>query len=410
MDSKRKHSDPNGVEKETYGAADGEIKSARQRAALSVVLNLSLALGKGIAGVIAGSSALLGDAIHSGTDVIASGAAFVGLWLAGRKHPSFPYGLYKAETMATLVTSVAIILAGYEIGRRALLGPETLPRVSVALPVALISLGITVAFGLYQLRQGRRLHSPALIADARDYLADGLSTALVVVSLIGAHFGLHLDRWAAGGVSFFVFWAGGQLLWQSLRDLMDEAIDRKSEREIIKLVESHPRVEKVEQCLSRTAGGRFMVDLDVILRTHSHERADRISVSLESEIRRHFPRVVMARIKAQSHRSEQIRRLTPVQRPEGPPEQHLAKAPWFLLEIIDRTSKEVLQQEYVQNPHGGVERKRGFLVGRWMLDLKPDQVVLTEEKEGTAVALLKEAGVEIVLIKKAEGAKGGEKD
>jgi len=178
--------------------------------------------------------------------------------------PLFPYGLYKAETIATLVTSGAIILAGYEIARRALLEPATLPDVSIALPVALVSLVVTFAFGFYQLRMGRRLHSPALTADARDYLADGFSTGLVVISLIGASFGLHLDRWAAMAVAAFVFWSGGQLLWRALRDLMDEAIDRGTEREIIGLVESHPRVEKVEQCLSRTAGVVYR-DLDVIV-------------------------------------------------------------------------------------------------------------------------------------------------
>jgi len=169
--------------------------------------------------------------------------------------------------------------------------------------VALASLVVTIDFGLYQLRQGRKLNSPALIADAQDYLADGLSTALVAVSLVGDHLGLNLDRWAAGAVALFVFWAGGQLLWRALLDLMDEAIDRKSEREIIRLVESLQRVEKVERCLSRTAGGRFIVDLDVVLRSHSHERADRISGSLERDIKQQFPLVVMARIRAQSHRS-----------------------------------------------------------------------------------------------------------
>jgi cation diffusion facilitator family transporter len=401
MDNIKREIASKGNGEEPPSSTDIEIKKARKRAAFSIFLNLALSLGKGVAGVIAGSSALLGDAIHSGTDVIASGAAFAGLWLAGRKHPSFPYGLYKAETVATLVTSIAIIIAGYEIGRRALLGPKILPQVSLALPVALGSLFVTVAFGLYQLHQGRRLHSPALIADARDYLADGLSTALVAVSLVGAHFGFYLDQWAAGAVAIFVFWAGGQLLWRALLDLMDEAIDRKTEREIINLVESHPRVEKVERCLSRTAGGRFIVDLDVVLRTHSHERADRISAALESDIRQHFPRVVMARIRAQSHRSEQIRRITPIKRPEGSIEEHLAKAPWFRVEIIDRTSKEIIQQEYVRNPHAQEERKRGFLVGRWLLDLKPDQVILEKEREGTAVALLREAGVEIILAQNA---------
>jgi cation diffusion facilitator family transporter len=395
-DSTKKTPQPHQAMREEPPSSMDEIGSARKRAAFSVSLNLSLALAKGVAGILAGSSALLSDAIHSGTDVIASAAAYIGLWLAGRQHPSFPYGLYKAETIATLVTSVAIILAGYEIGRRALLGPVTVPDVSIALPVALVSLVVTFAFGLYQLHAGRRLHSPALVADARDYLVDGFSTGLVVISLIGAYFGLHLDRWAAAAVAVFVFWSGGQLLWRALRDLMDEAIDRGTEREIIGLVESHPRVEKVERCLSRTAGGRFIVDLDVILRTHSHELADRISHMLEHDIRRQFSRVVMARIKTHSHRAEHIRRLTPVKEPGGSPAAHFAKAPWFLLEIIEHTSGKIISQEYIENPYWREERKRGFLVGQWLLTFKPDQIVLAQEKEGTAMALLKEGGVEIV--------------
>ena len=375
-----------------------EIKKARKRAAFSICLNLLLALGKGVAGILSGSSALLGDAIHSATDVIASAAAYIGLWLAGRQHASFPYGLYKAETVATLVTSVAIILAGYEIGRRALLGPGTLPEVSIALPVALGSLVVAISFGLYQLHVGRKLHSPALMADARDYLVDGISTGLVVIGLLGSYLGLNLDRWAAGAVAIFVFSSGGQLLWRALRDLMDEAIDREAEREIIAMVESHPRVVKVERCLSRTAGGRFIVDLDVTIRTHSLDLAHRISHSLENDICIRFPRVVMARIKTHSRLPENLRRFTPVKEPGGPLEARLARAPWFLLEIIDRTSRKIISQEYLQNPHGEAERKRGFLVGKWLLELKPDQIVLQEEKEGTVVALLREAGVELKKV------------
>jgi cation diffusion facilitator family transporter len=387
------------IEPDEADTSRTDIKRARKKAAISVCLNFILAFGKGLAGILAGSSALLGDAIHSATDIIGSAATFFGLWLAGKQHPSFPYGLYKAETVATLVTSVAVIVAGYEIARRALLGPDTLPDVKVALPVAVASLVITLVFGLYQLRSGRKLHSIALEADARDYLADGLSTAVVVVSLIGAYFGLRLDRWASGAVSAFVFWSGGQLLLRAVRDLMDEAIDRETEREIIGLVESHARVEHVLRCLSRTAGGRFIVDLDVVIRSHSQELSDKIAHVLENEIHQHFPRVVMVSVKPHSRQSIHFRRLTPVKKPGGPIETHLARAPWFLVETVDRKSHETIGQEYVQNPHWQEETKKGLLVGRWLLGLKPDQVVVAEIKEGTAAVLLKEAGVELILVK-----------
>ncbi len=56
-------------------------------------------------------------------------------------------------------------------------------------------------------------------------------------------------------------------MWRAARDLMDQAIDRDTERDIIALAESHPYVERVEQCLSRMAGGRYIVDLDVVFRS-----------------------------------------------------------------------------------------------------------------------------------------------
>ncbi len=376
-----------------------EIRKARNKAAFSVCLNLFLAMGKGTAGVIGNSAALIGDAIHSGADVIASLAAFVGLWLAGKQHPSFPYGLYKAETIATLVTSIVVIMAGYEIGRSAILGPVRIPDVTIALPVALVCLFITFGFGTYQLYAGKKLHSKALEADGKDYLADGLSTVVVVVGLIGASFGLNLERWAAGAVSLFVFYAGGHLLWRGLLDLMDEAIDRETERKIIALIQAHPLVETVERILSRNAGGRFIVDLDVVLKAKSHDMAHRISHSLEDKIREEFPRVVMARIKTHSVMSSEIRRLVPLDAYRGSPVGYLPRAPWFLIEILDRKTRAVSRSRYIQNPYHDIKKRRGFLVGTWLLEFRPNEIVVHDETWNPAISLLKEAGVELVKEK-----------
>lgn len=373
-----------------------EITHARRWAAASVVLNAALAAGKGVAGWLAGSAALMSDAVHSATDVVGSAAALLGLWLAGREHPSFPYGLYKAENLATLVSAVAIILAGYEIARHALLGDPGMPLVGVALPAALASLVIALAFGLWQLRRGRLLHSPALSADARDYLTDGLSTAVVVAGLVGAWLGFNLDRWAAAAVSCFVFWSGGQLMWRAVRDLMDRAMDPETERAMIRAVERDPMVEGVERVLSRTAGGRYIVDMDVVPRTTSLDKAESLGRNLEGRLLEAFPTLLSARVRALTSQKDYIVRLTPVKGPQGELEPHLARALWFRRQEIDRASGQVLSDEYLPNPHAEAETKRGFLVGRWLLTMKPDQVRVAERKEGTAAALLEEAGVQLI--------------
>ena len=51
------------------------------------------------------------------------------------------------------------------------------------------------------------------------------------------------------------------MLITAIKDLLDASIDRETEREIINMVEACPRVTRVKRCLSRTAGGRFIIDI-----------------------------------------------------------------------------------------------------------------------------------------------------
>ncbi len=372
-----------------------KLKAAKRRAVISICLNILLAAGKGVAGVLSGSTALIGDAIHSATDVLASSAIFVGLWVAGREHPSFPYGLYKAETMATLVTSIAVILAGYEIGRQALFGVTKMVDVTIALPVAMVSFFVALGFGILQMRAGKKYDSPALEADARDYLADSLSTGVVLIGLIGSAMGYNVDRFAAGIVSLFVFYAGGHLLVSALKDLLDASIDRETEREIIKMIENHHRIHRVRKCLSRVAGGRFIVDMDVEMKTTSHKVADHVADLLEDEIIKQFPKVVMARIRPHYTRGDFVRRITPVDEPNGQVFEHMTAAPWFMIETIRLSTGKVARCQFVENKHRNAKKRKGLIIGKWLLSLKPDEVV-ADDNDSTPITILKESGVVIV--------------
>ncbi len=235
------------------------------------------------------------------------------------------------------------------------------------------------------------------MADAKDYLADSLSTAIVFVGLLAGKLGFSLDRWAAAVVSLFVFRAGGILLSNSVKELLDAAMDRETERKIIEFVEGYPTVVRVERVLSRIAGGRFIVDVDVIMKTPSHELADKIADRIEEEIIERFPQVVMARIRPHFGRSSHMIRITPVQGPDGTVSEHIGQARFFMVEKINRESGEVESKELVENPYRGVERQKGLLVGKMLLKFKPDQLVIKKgQKKGTAVYLLEEAGVEVV--------------
>ncbi|RLB84963.1 MAG: cation transporter, partial [Deltaproteobacteria bacterium] len=83
----------------------------------SLGINVFLVVLKGVLGWLSGSIGLIADAIHSLTDVISSGTVVAGIKLSRRKSKNFPYGLYKVENLVSLVSSILIFLAGYEIIR-----------------------------------------------------------------------------------------------------------------------------------------------------------------------------------------------------------------------------------------------------------------------------------------------------
>jgi predicted Fe-Mo cluster-binding NifX family protein len=95
-----------------------------------------------------------------------------------------------------------------------------------------------------------------------------------------------------------------------------------------------------------------------------------------------------------------LKRVAPVAGPDGNLFGHLGSAPWFLVETMERKSMKIVR-EYVENPYADEERKKGYHVGRWLLTLKPDELCLPLDAslDGTAVALLREAGVEIKTVK-----------
>ena len=154
---------------------------------ISIGINSFLVALKATLGYWAGSMALLADALHSTTDVIASATVWAGIRLSRRTSRGFPYGLYKVENMVSLVLALLIFLAGYEIVRMVLEGGVELNR--SALPYAILgvvcTLVITFAFSRYELKVGKELRSPSLIADARHIYTDFLTSGVILIGLIG---------------------------------------------------------------------------------------------------------------------------------------------------------------------------------------------------------------------------------
>ena len=107
---------------------------------------------KGFIGWTSGSLSLLAQAIDSLTDLFGLIAIFIGMRLC-RREPSlrFPYGYYRAETLASLIVSGFILLTGGEVLRKSVLhvlhpGPIHSPFTAILVAAA----SIPVLYLLYR--------------------------------------------------------------------------------------------------------------------------------------------------------------------------------------------------------------------------------------------------------------------
>ena len=87
---------------------------------LGAVLNLVLAVVKGFAGIVGGSSAMLADAVHSLSDLASDGVTLVSLRAAAKPaDDDHPYGHGRFETLGTITVSVILLGAAVGIARDA---------------------------------------------------------------------------------------------------------------------------------------------------------------------------------------------------------------------------------------------------------------------------------------------------
>ena len=94
------------------------LKQGQKTAFAATFVTLFLAVMKAVVGYLFDSQVLIADAFQSGADLLAIFASGFGLCLASkRKTAKFPYGLYKAETVISLLIGAGIIWAGVEILR-----------------------------------------------------------------------------------------------------------------------------------------------------------------------------------------------------------------------------------------------------------------------------------------------------
>jgi len=308
------------------------METAEKTAFLSILINVLLVAIKTVLAVATGSLAIKADAIHSLSDIISSTIILIGIKISRRSSPVFPYGLYKLENLVALGTSLLIILAGHEILREVLSNTQPpLEAIPLAVSGIILTIIITWFFSRYELRKGREVGSPSLIADAGHIWTDMLSSLVILCALIGNVIGYAFDKYATLIVVAFIARSALVIFLDAVRVLLDASLDYPTLNRIRDTVLADPRVVTVNNIWARNAGRYKFVELDLTFNVRDLEKGHTLSRELGNRIKKEIENVDRILIHYQPLDRHQLTIGIPLMADRRNISDHFGEAPIFKL-------------------------------------------------------------------------------
>lgn len=249
-----------------------------------IVLNLLLFAGKLVAGILSGSIAMTADAFNNLSDAGSSLISAIGFKLAGRRPDAeHPFGHGRIEYLAGLAVSGMIMMMGYELITTSvdkIRNPEEVSFSIIAIIILVISILVKVYMSLYSRSIGKRIDSQAILAVATDSLSDTISTFVVLISALVAHFtNIKIDGYVGLLVGVLIFIAGIRSAREVILPLLGTAPTPEFIKSVEEIVLSHDIIIGIHDLVVHDYGpGRLMITL------HAEVPADRSIVDIHDEI------------------------------------------------------------------------------------------------------------------------------
>lgn len=252
--------------------------------------NLLVFVAKLVAGIAAGSSAIIADALHSLVDIANNGLALFASKLSeSPPDHDHPYGHKKFEWLAIFVLATLLSVMAIEIAIRAIeRSAHEITLSPLSLTLMLLVLAVNVTLATWQRRWSKRLNSELLKADAHHTLGDAFTTAVI---LLGSYFASRGFPWVdtvlALVVALLVLYLALGLFKRAIPILVDESgVDVNAVNEAILAL---PGVEEVKRVRSRRVGPDIFADVVVSVSANletsrSHEIADAVEHCMTQEM------------------------------------------------------------------------------------------------------------------------------
>lgn len=276
-----------------YGLLEGWV---------SIILNLLMFAVKLILGLTIRSVALIADAIHTLADSGTSLVVIIGFKIArkpsDREHP---FGHGKMESISALIIAILLFVVCVELLEKSIyrIFNPTTSRASLLIILIIVGTAlIKEVMSRFSSILGDMIDSKALKADALHHRSDVFATLVVVVALIGSHWGYtRLDGIMGIIVSLVIGASAFSIARDAIHPLLGEAPTAERIQEVERIAMEHSDVLGVHEIIIHTYGQVRMISLHLEvsdkstayeLHHLSEEVEEAIAIKLKAQVIAHI--------------------------------------------------------------------------------------------------------------------------
>jgi cation diffusion facilitator family transporter len=231
---------------------------------IGIAANVLLAAFKAVVGALAGSVAIIMDAVNNLSDALSSVITIVGTKLsqrpADRKHP---FGFGRIEYFSAIIIAVIVLSAGITSlieSVKKIFNPTTPSYTTTTLVVIIVAIVVKLLLGRYVKSKGEQLKSDALIASGSDALFDAVITLATLISAgIMLLWNVSLDGILGALISLVIIKAGIEMLASPVNELLGTSISAELTNRIKSEVSAFEGVHGVYDLILHNYGPDVMI-------------------------------------------------------------------------------------------------------------------------------------------------------
>ncbi|MFW9923623.1 MAG: cation diffusion facilitator family transporter [Candidatus Thorarchaeota archaeon] len=276
-------------------------KYSRNVAIIGLVLNLVLAGIKIGISIAFGSIALLADGLDSALDLATTLLGFVAIKISDRPADhDHQFGHEKFENFFSLGIAVLLVASSGIIGFQAvnkLINKTLLDFSWYNIIIAGSSIIIKGILVWVNITVGKKIESPILIANGKNFRTDILTSAVVLISVIVGPLSINsfslfwVDPSIAIIISIVIIFTAISITRESATVLLDQSPDQKIINGMTSIAGNVEGVEKIGAIRARNIGANIILaDLDILLDPKmTIEEGHKIACNVEEAIRKEMP-------------------------------------------------------------------------------------------------------------------------